>query len=36
MTASADDAMKLQRPLPDAALQAVPRGVKEDPAGSAT
>ena len=36
MTASADDALKLQRPLPDGALRVAPRGVKEDPAASAT
>lgn len=31
MTASPDEALKLQRPLADGALQIVARGVKEDP-----
>ena len=31
-----DEALKLQRPLPDGALQIVARGVKEDPVGSMT
>jgi putative SOS response-associated peptidase YedK len=36
MTASPDEALKLQRPLPNGALRIVARGVKEDPAGTAT
>jgi hypothetical protein len=30
MTAPAEDALKLQRPLPDGALRIVARGIKED------
>ena len=33
MTAAPDEALKLQRPLPDGALRIIARGVKEDPSG---
>jgi hypothetical protein len=36
MTAPPEEALKLQRPLPDGSLQIVARGVKEDLVGSAT
>jgi hypothetical protein len=34
MTAPPEEALKLQRPLPDGSLQIVARGVKEDPASA--
>jgi len=36
MTASPEEALRLQRPLPDGALRIVSRGAKEDPIRSAT
>ena len=36
MTAAPDEALKLQRPIPDGALRIIARGVKEDPAGQTT
>jgi putative SOS response-associated peptidase YedK len=36
MTATSDDALKLQRPPPDGSLRIVARGAKVDPAGPAT
>jgi putative SOS response-associated peptidase YedK len=36
LTAASDEALKLQRPLPDGLLRIVARGVKEDPTGLTT
>jgi putative SOS response-associated peptidase YedK len=36
MAAAPDAVLKLQRPLPDASLRIVARGVKEDLAGTTT
>jgi putative SOS response-associated peptidase YedK len=36
MTAAPNEALKLQRPLPDGSLRIVARGVKEDPTGPET
>jgi putative SOS response-associated peptidase YedK len=36
MTASPDEALRLQRPIPEGALKIVARGVKENPAGPTT
>jgi len=36
MTATGNEALKLQRPLRDGSLRIVARGVKEDPAGLTT
>jgi hypothetical protein len=36
MTAPPDEALTLQRPIPDGTLKIVARGIEEDPAGPTT